>query len=123
MHVISTTEELADACAALAAHPYVTVDTEFLREQTFWPQLCLVQMAGPADELIVDPLADGIDLAPFFELMMATCTVKVFHAGTATLDGQVVTNGGRVLGVTALGDSISDAIQPTGHTATAHARI
>jgi ribonuclease D len=86
MHVITTTEELADACAALAAHPFVTVDTEFLREQTFWPQLCLVQMAGPDDELIVDPLANGIDLAPFFALMMDADTVKVFHAGRQDIE-------------------------------------
>lgn len=86
MHVITTTEELADACAALAAHPYVTVDTEFLREQTFWPQLCLVQMAGPDDEVIVDPLAETIDLAPFFELMAEPGTVKVFHAGRQDIE-------------------------------------
>ena len=69
MNVITTTSDLAAACIRLAAHPYVTVDTEFMRETTFWPKLCLIQMAGPDDELIVDPLAPGLDLRPFYALM------------------------------------------------------
>ena len=69
MTVITTTTSLAHACQRLARHPFVTVDTEFLREETYWPELCLIQMAGPEDELIVDPLAKGIELGPFFELM------------------------------------------------------
>ena len=81
MRVITETDELAQACAALAENPFATIDTEFLREQTFWPQLCLIQLAGPDNEFIVDPLADGIDLAPFFDLMANKHTVKVFHAG------------------------------------------
>ena len=81
MRVVTDTKELEQACSALAEHAYVTVDTEFLREQTFWPELCLIQMAGPSDELIVDPLASNIDLTPFFELMNNPSTVKVFHAG------------------------------------------
>lgn len=86
MQVITTTKELAAACARLAQHPYVAIDTEFMREQTFWPQLCLVQMAGPADELIVDPLAPGLDLAPFFALMADAGVVKVFHAGRQDIE-------------------------------------
>lgn len=86
MHIISTTGELANACAALARHPFVTVDTEFLREQTFWPQLCLIQMASPDDGFIVDPLAPGIDLAPFFDLMQNEGPVKVFHAGRQDIE-------------------------------------
>lgn len=80
MQVISTTKELQSACDALAQLPFVTVDTEFLRESTFWPKLCLVQLAGDGLELIVDPLAEGLDLKPFYELMADTSTVKVFHA-------------------------------------------
>jgi ribonuclease D len=80
MQVISSTSALAEACNRLAAHDFVAVDTEFLREQTFWPHLCLIQLAGPEDELIVDPLSPGLDLAPFWELMDDTSTVKVFHA-------------------------------------------
>jgi ribonuclease D len=80
MRLISTTPELSEACTALARHDYVTVDTEFMRETTFWPKLCLIQMAGPGEALIVDPLAEGIDLAPFYALMANERVVKVFHA-------------------------------------------
>lgn len=81
MRVITTSSDLADACARLARHPFVAIDTEFLREQTFWPVLCLIQMAGPEDELIVDPMAPDIDLKPFYELMANERVTKVFHAG------------------------------------------
>lgn len=86
MHVITTTSELAEACARLAKHPFVAVDTEFLREETYWPNLCLVQMAGPDEALIVDPLAKGIDLAPLYALMADKSTVKVFHAGRQDIE-------------------------------------
>jgi ribonuclease D len=86
MHVITTTSELADTCERLAAHPYVAVDTEFLREETYWPKLCLVQMAGPGDAVIVDPLAKGIDLAPLYRLMADRSVVKVFHAGRQDIE-------------------------------------
>ena len=86
MHVILTTSELAEACARLAKHPFVAVDTEFLREETYWPNLCLVQMAGPDEALIVDPLAKGIDLAPLFALMADKSTLKVFHAGRQDIE-------------------------------------
>jgi ribonuclease D len=80
MEVITGTKELAAACERLARHPFVTVDTEFLRETTFWPKLCVVQMAGPDDAVVIDALAEGIDLSPFFELMANERLVKVFHA-------------------------------------------
>ena len=86
MHTITTTTELATACKRLAAHPYVAVDTEFLREDTYWPKLCLVQLAGPDDALIVDPLAKGIDLAPLYALMADTAVIKVFHAGRQDIE-------------------------------------
>jgi len=86
MHVITTTLQLADACAELARHPYVALDTEFLREQTFWPELCLIQLAGPELEVIVDPLAPGLQLTPFFELMAEPRTLKVFHAGRQDIE-------------------------------------
>jgi ribonuclease D len=81
MRLITTTAELAGACQRLARHPFVAIDTEFVREQTFWPVLCLIQVAGPEEELIVDPMAAGIDLAPFYGLMADPKVVKVFHAG------------------------------------------
>ena len=86
MKTITTTAALADACTKFAEHPYVTVDTEFLRETTYWPKLCLIQMAGPDDAVLVDPLADGIDLGPFFGLMADESVVKVFHAGRQDIE-------------------------------------
>ncbi len=82
--VIADTDSLAALCARLAAQPYVAVDTEFMREKTYWPILCLVQLAGPdgGDENVaaVDPLAKGLDLSPLFDLMADESVVKVFHA-------------------------------------------
>lgn len=95
MHVLKTTDELAAACRALADHHFVAVDTEFLREQTYWPQLCLVQLAGPDTEVIVDPLANGLSLAPLWELMADTRTVKVFHA--ARQDVEIVWAQGKLI--------------------------
>lgn len=92
MDMITTTEALAAFCARLAAHDFVTVDTEFLRETTYWPELCLIQMAGPEDDGIVDPLAQGIDLQPFYDLMADTSVVKVFHA--ARQDIEIIVNRG-----------------------------
>ncbi|VVT17635.1 Ribonuclease D [Hoeflea sp. EC-HK425] len=86
MDMITTTEALAAFCARLAKHDFVTVDTEFLRETTYWPELCLIQMAGPEDEGIVDPLAKGIDLKPFFELMADASVIKVFHAARQDIE-------------------------------------
>jgi len=86
MNVITDTDALARACKLLIGQPFATIDTEFLRENTFWPQLCLIQMAGPEGEFVVDPLADKLDLAPFFELMAHENTVKVFHAGRQDLE-------------------------------------
>jgi ribonuclease D len=86
MRLIQTTNDLSQFCERLAQHDFVTVDTEFIREQTFWPKLCLIQLAGPADEAIVDPLAPGIDLAPFYALMANDKVVKVFHAARQDLE-------------------------------------
>jgi ribonuclease D len=80
MELITTTEKLAEVCARLSRHPFVTVDTEFLRESTYYPQLCVAQMASAEDAVVVDALAPGIDLAPFFALMSDERVVKVFHA-------------------------------------------
>lgn len=80
MNVITTTSDLAAACRTMAAAPFVAVDTEFMRETTFWPKLCLIQLASPDFEAIVDPLASGLALDPFYELMANDKVVKVFHA-------------------------------------------
>ncbi|OJF95164.1 ribonuclease D [Pararhizobium antarcticum] len=93
--MIETTAELAEACKTLATAPYLTIDTEFLRETTFWPQLCLIQMAGPDIAVIIDPLAKGLDLQPFFELMANPDVVKVFHA--ARQDIEIIFNLGSLI--------------------------
>lgn len=95
MNLIATTADLADACARLARHPFVTVDTEFLRETTYYPKLCLIQLASPDEAVLVDPLAPELDLAPFFALMTDEAVVKVFHA--ARQDLEIVWMLGRVL--------------------------
>lgn len=86
MRVITSTSELESFCRSLAEADYVTVDTEFLREQTYWPQLCLIQLAGESGEGIIDPLADGLDLGPFFTLMADASVVKVFHAARQDIE-------------------------------------
>lgn len=80
MNVIKATADLAAFCQRAAQFEFVTVDTEFLRESTYWPILCLIQAATLDEAVIIDPLADGIDLAPFFELLANKDVVKVFHA-------------------------------------------
>lgn len=80
--LITTTDALADLCERLAKSEFVTVDTEFMRENTYWPELCLVQIADEKEAAAIDPLADGIDLSPLLELMCDNEDVlKVFHAG------------------------------------------
>ncbi|MGI9403837.1 MAG: ribonuclease D [Hyphomicrobium sp.] len=86
MQIITSSEDLTSVCQRLAAHDFVAVDTEFMREQTFWPQLCLMQLAVPGEAFIVDPLAKGIDLAPFWELMANENVVKVFHAARQDIE-------------------------------------
>ncbi|MDE8347414.1 MAG: ribonuclease D, partial [Acidocella sp.] len=77
---ITTTAELTALCARLATEAFVTVDTEFMRERTYYPELCLVQLAGATDVAVVDAQAAGIDLAPLGALLGAPDVVKVFHA-------------------------------------------
>ena len=86
MELLSDTESLATLCMRLAKEPYITIDTEFLRETTFWPQLCLVQVAGAQEFALIDPLADGMDLSPLFELLANPDVVKVFHAGRQDIE-------------------------------------
>jgi ribonuclease D len=95
MHLISDTAALSAACDRLATHPFVTVDTEFLRETTYYPKLCLIQIASPDEAVLVDPLSPDLDLAPFFGLMVNENVVKVFHA--ARQDLEIVWLLGRVL--------------------------
>jgi len=80
MRIITTTDELAAFSADLRERPYFAVDTEFMRERTYWPILCLIQAAAEGIEAIIDPMAPGIDLSPFLETLSDKSTVKVFHA-------------------------------------------
>ncbi len=80
MTPITTTAELAVFCHKLKGQPFVAVDTEFMRETTYWPKLCLIQAAAGSAEACIDPLAEGIDLEPFLEIMRDESILKVFHA-------------------------------------------
>jgi ribonuclease D len=86
MSLITSNHELAEACRRLANHPFITVDTEFLRETTFWPQLCVVQIASPDEAIAVDALSESIDLSPVFALMANKAVVKVFHAARQDIE-------------------------------------
>ncbi|MGU3417189.1 ribonuclease D [Methylobacterium sp. D54C] len=87
MDLITTTDALRQICTRLAEQPFVTVDTEFMRETTYYPKLCLIQMAAPdGTGVLVDPLAPGIDLGPFIALMADEGTVKVFHSARQDLE-------------------------------------
>ncbi|MFN7157930.1 MAG: ribonuclease D [Erythrobacter cryptus] len=80
--LITTTEALSDLCDRLAKSDFIAVDTEFMRENTYWPELCLVQIANSEEAAAIDPLAEGIDLAPLLHLLTENEEVlKVFHAG------------------------------------------
>ncbi len=86
MNVITSNAKLAAACERLARHPYVTVDTEFMRETTYYPKLCLLQVASVEEALLIDPLEQGLDLAPFFSLLRDERVVKVFHAARQDIE-------------------------------------
>jgi ribonuclease D len=86
MQPITATADLAAACDRLSRYPFVTVDTEFLRETTYYPILCVVQMASPDEAIVVDALADGLDLGPFIGLMANEKLVKVFHAARQDIE-------------------------------------
>jgi ribonuclease D len=86
MNLIATQAELEAAIDTLRSSEFVTVDTEFIRETTFWPELCLIQMASPDAAFLIDPLAKGVELKPFFELMADESIVKVFHAARQDIE-------------------------------------
>ena len=86
MEPITRTEELKVVCDRMAKHRYVTVDTEFLRESTYYPLLCVAQMATEDESVVIDALAPGIDLAPFFDLLVDEKVVKVFHAARQDIE-------------------------------------
>lgn len=84
--IINTTDNLKDVCQRFAAYPYITIDTEFIREKTYYPDLCLVQIASRDEAFCVDPLAPDMDLKPLFELLQNQNVVKVFHAARQDIE-------------------------------------
>lgn len=84
--LVTTTEVLEKHCQAIEKAQYITVDTEFLREKTYYPQLCLIQVAGPESDFAVDTLAPGIDLKPLFKLFNNKNILKVFHSARQDLE-------------------------------------
>mgnify|MGYP002621280250 FL=1 len=86
MLLITRQDELEDAIERLSRSDFVTIDTEFIRETTFWPELCLIQLASPDATALIDPLASGIDLDPFFRLMGDEGVTKVFHAARQDIE-------------------------------------
>jgi len=98
MRIVESTKDLGALAAELEGAPYIALDTEFMRDQTYWPKLCLVQVAARGGiAAIVDPLADGIDLAPLYKLLKSERSVKVFHAGRQDIEifhhqGKVIPN-------------------------------
>lgn len=86
MNLITDTQTLAAFCERIAKSEFVTVDTEFMRERTYWPKLCVIQLAGDEEAAAVDALADDIDLSPVFDLMTDETVLKVFHAARQDLE-------------------------------------
>ena len=80
MTPITTTAELSAFCKSLKGQPFIAVDTEFMRETTYWPKLCLIQVASPEQEACIDPMADDIDLTPLLDILRDESVQKVFHA-------------------------------------------
>ena len=86
MLLITQNADLITFCEALSAQDFVAVDTEFLRESTYWSKLCLIQAAAPGAEAVIDPLAEGLDLAPFLAVLANPKVLKVFHAARQDLE-------------------------------------
>ncbi len=86
MKLLTENAELVAVCERFCQHEFVTVDTEFLRETTFWPQVCVIQVASPEEAIAIDALAEGIDLTPFLSLMANPNIVKVFHAARQDIE-------------------------------------
>ena len=84
--MITTTEELTEICNRFAQLPFITLDTEFIREKTYWPVVCLIQIASREEAYCIDPLADGLDMTPLFDLLQNQHVVKVFHAARQDIE-------------------------------------
>lgn len=94
--LITNSADVADFCAEAANYEFITVDTEFVREKTYWPILCLIQIATPDEAVAIDPLADGIDLQPVYDLMKNTSVLKVLHSASQDMQIMFNASGGMV---------------------------
>ena len=94
--LITKSADVADFCAVAAKSDFVTVDTEFVREKTYWPILCLIQVATRDEAVAIDPLANGIDLEPLYDLMKNTKVLKVFHSASQDMQIMFNASGGMV---------------------------
>src|ERR1700683_2886566 len=112
MHPITTKSELAAACKRMAAHPFVTIDTEFLRETTYYPLLCGAQRPSRDEAVVIDALAPGIDLEPFYALMADEKVMKVFHA--ARQDIEIVWHGAKLIPPTILELQVAAIVRGSG---------
>ncbi|HEX8568387.1 MAG TPA: ribonuclease D [Caulobacteraceae bacterium] len=86
MEPIVATADLEALCTRLSLEPFIAVDTEFMRETTYWPRLCLIQVAGPDESAVIDPMAEGLDLSPLLKLLGDETLMKVFHAGRQDIE-------------------------------------
>ena len=86
MELIKTNKELKEACKKLNKAKFITIDTEFIREKTYWSQLCLIQVCSGESEFIIDPLEEDIDLKPFIKILNKKSILKVFHSGRQDIE-------------------------------------
>jgi ribonuclease D len=86
MELIKTNKELKEACKKLNKAKFITIDTEFIREKTYWSQLCLIQVCSSESEFIIDPLEEDIDLKPFIKILNKKSILKVFHSGRQDIE-------------------------------------
>ncbi len=97
MTTLDTKERVTDFCRSLADDSFVTVDTEFVRDKTYWPELCLVQLAGSRGSAVIDALSDDMDLTPVFDVLTNPRILKVFHAASQDLEVFFIRMNGRVV--------------------------
>ena len=86
MHYVKDTNHLIELCSKLNKSKFLAIDTEFIREKTYWPKLCLIQVFNGEDKIIIDPLVKGLDLKPFFKILSNNEIVKIFHSGRQDIE-------------------------------------
>ena len=86
MHYVKDTNHLAELCSKLNKSKFLAIDTEFIREKTYWPKLCLIQIYDGKEKVIIDPLEKNLDLEPFFKILNDTKIIKIFHSGRQDIE-------------------------------------